>query len=61
MSAVREVPDNQEVWADGGASDASLIIELVERVEHLPVRARTARACVCFAVGPARAATSRCA
>ena len=35
---MREVPDHQEVWADD-ATDASLIVELVERVEHVAVRA----------------------
>ena len=31
-SALREVPDNQEVWVDA-ESDASLIVELVELAE----------------------------
>ena len=44
-SALREVPDNQEVWVDA-ESDASLIVELVE-LEGVSRAGCDAPACAC--------------
>jgi hypothetical protein len=35
VSDLRSVPDNQEVWADMGGSDQSVIVELLEQAEEV--------------------------
>ena len=41
MSAIRDVPDSQELWLDE-ASDVSLIVEFVEHMPHVGARALSA-------------------
>jgi hypothetical protein len=45
MSAIRDVPDSQELWVDE-ASDVSLIVEFVEHLPHVAVRRSLAASCV---------------
>ena len=57
MSAIRDVPDSQELWLDE-ASDVSLIVEFVEHMPHVAVRAQArvfgGACCASAPVNPAR-------